>query len=70
MRTHYRFVQVVEVITRGQDKICMDQYGRGIGAYTSPVSGVIISELGISDNINIGWYCWNQNVINHLIQEN
>ena len=63
LRTHYRFVQVVEVVTRGQatlDKIWTNM----VEVYTPPVT---ISELGTSDHSMV---LWNQNVVNMSIQEN
>ena len=51
LRTHYRFVQVVEVVTRGKatlDKI----WTKMVEVYTPPV---IISELGTSDHSMVLW---------------
>ena len=51
LRTHYRFVQVVKVVTRGQatlDKILTNM----VEVYTSPVT---ISELGTSDHSMVLW---------------
>ena len=51
LRTHYRFVQVVEVVTRGLatlDKIWTNM----VDVYTSPVT---ISELGTSDHSMVLW---------------
>ena len=51
LRTHYRFVQVVEVVTRGQatlDKIWTNM----VEVYTPPVT---ISELGTSDHSMVLW---------------
>ena len=51
LRTHYRFVQVVELVTRGQatlDKIWTNM----VEVYTPPVT---ISELGTSYNSMVLW---------------
>ena len=51
LRTHYRFVQVVEVVTRGQatlDKIWTNM----VEVSTPPVT---ISELGTSDHSVVLW---------------
>ena len=61
LRTQYRIVQVVEVVTRGQatlDKIWTNM----VGAYTPPVT---ISEPW--ELQTIVWYCGNQNVVNMSI---
>ena len=51
LKVHYRFVQVVNIVTRGQatlDKICTNMNG----LYSTPVS---ISELGSSDHCMVLW---------------
>ena len=51
LKVHYRFVQVVNVVTRGQatlDKIWTNMNGY----YSTPVS---ISELGTSDHCMVLW---------------